>query len=62
MKIDMNIKKVIEKEIETLKKTNADMRLQIEQEINKNQLHIYALERLLQDADDYCRKGKQKDT
>lgn len=51
MKIDKTIENIIRQEIERLEKTNAEMRLQMEQEINRNQIHIYALQELLRQSD-----------
>ena len=48
MDIDKNIGNLIREEIEKLKQINATMKQQTEQEINKNNLHIYALEQLLE--------------
>lgn len=50
MNIDNDIKKIIEQEIEKLKRVNAEMRVQMEQEINRNSIHIYALEKLIKDS------------
>lgn len=47
MEIDKNVENMIRDQIETLKRTNAKMRQQAEQEINKNTWLIYALEKLL---------------
>ena len=45
-----NIKKIIEQEIEKLKRVNDEMRAQMEQEINRNNIHIYVLEKLIEDS------------
>jgi len=50
MNIDNNIKKIIEQEIEKLKRVNDEMRVQMEQEINRNSIHIYAIEKLIEDS------------
>lgn len=50
MNIDNGIKKIIEQEIEKLKRVNAEMRVQMEQEINRNSIYIYALEKLIEDS------------
>lgn len=47
MEMDKNVENIIRDQIETLKRTNAQMRQQVEQEINKNTWFIYALEKLL---------------
>lgn len=49
MEIDRNVENMIRGQIETLKRTNAEMRQQVEQEINKSTLLIYALEKLLEE-------------
>lgn len=47
MEMDKNAENMIRDQIETLKRANAKMRQQVEQEINKNTWFIYALEKLL---------------
>ena len=47
--MDNNMKSVICQEIERLKKENEKMRQQVEQEINRNSIHILALEKLLEE-------------
>ena len=47
MEIDKNVENIIRNQIEILKRTNAKMRQEVEQEINKNTWLIYALEKLL---------------
>ena len=49
MEIDRNAENMIRDQIETLKRTNAEMRQRVEQEINKNTWFIYALEKLLEE-------------
>lgn len=49
MEMDRNAYNMIRDQIETLKRTNAEMRQQTEQEINKNTWFIYALEKLLEE-------------
>ena len=48
--MDKNIENIIRQEIERLKQENATMRKQVEQEINRNDIHILALEKLLKES------------
>lgn len=47
--MDNNTRKWVENEIKSLKKLNCEMRQQVDEEINRNELHIMALEQLLRD-------------
>ena len=52
MNIDKPIQDIIRQEIDRIETINAEMRKQMEQEINRNQIHIYALKELLKRGDD----------
>ena len=51
MKIDKTFQDVIRQEIDRLKKENAEIRKQMEHEMNRNSIHIYALEELLKQSE-----------
>ena len=48
MDVDKNVENLIKQEIDKLKRINVEMMQQTQQEINRNNLHIYALEQLLE--------------
>ena len=56
MEINNQTKALIKEQIEALEHQNTEMLNQMQREINKNSLLIYALEQLLEDNEDLIRE------